>query len=185
MHLHRLLHLADLVLDGVSVEHRAGDVVAHGWVLDMAWLFETLVAEVLEQRLRQGPAGRLRAQRTHDLDPTGHLKIKPDLEVVQDGTVVAVGDTKYKLLDEDGRFPNADAYQLIAYAARLGLDDAHLIYAGAPGEVPDRYPITGTGVTLHVHAIDITADLDDVEGQIARLIPYLMSSRHREAAGIA
>ena len=184
-HLHRLLHLADLVLDGASVEHRAGDVVAHGWVLDMAWLFEALVAEVLREHLHRGSVGRLRTQATHDLDPSGHLKIRPDVEIVSAGRAIAVADTKYKLLDDDGRFPNADAYQLLTYAARLALKDAHLIYAGAPGEVPAHYPITGAGVTLHVHAVDITRGLDEVEGQIRGLAPHLAAIWQRDPVGSA
>ena len=42
LRLHRLLHLADLVLAHDTVEHRVGDVEVHGFVLSMSWLFERL-----------------------------------------------------------------------------------------------------------------------------------------------
>jgi hypothetical protein len=41
--------------------------------------------------------------------------------VLRKHSVGAVADVKYKLLDEQGRFPNADGYQLVTYCSRFGL----------------------------------------------------------------
>ena len=70
----------------------------------------------------------------------GRLTIRPDLVWYGlDGRPVAVADTNYKLLDDKGNFPNADAYQLVTYCARLGLSTRHLIYAaGDPQPTPTR-----------------------------------------------
>jgi 5-methylcytosine-specific restriction enzyme subunit McrC len=163
--LHRLLHLADLVLDYGAVEHRAGGVEVHGFVLSMAWLFERLITTLLEES-----AGQIRvlAQDTTPLDSLGRLKIKPDL-VFKDGRrTVAVADTKYKLLDDDGKFPNADAYQLVTYCARLGLDVGHLIYA-AGDPCPEPFDILGTGTRLVVHSVDLRQPVADVEARVRRL----------------
>src|SRR4051794_6116497 len=60
--LHHLLALADLVLDHVSVEHAEGDVTTHGFVLNMAWLFEALVARLLREHIK------VQAHRTYGFD---------------------------------------------------------------------------------------------------------------------
>gem|GEM_PF-5597766 len=97
------------------------------------------------------------------------------------GNIHRLAGTTYKLLDDKGQFPHADPHQLITYATRVGLTDGHLIYAGTPGELPDRYDVIGSGVRLHVHAVDPTADptadLPDVERQITALAEHLTPHR--------
>jgi 5-methylcytosine-specific restriction enzyme subunit McrC len=180
LRLHRLLHLADLVLAHSTVEHRAGDVQVHGYVLSMSWLFERLITQLLSER---PGLVRVSAQRTSQLDAAGRLTIKPDLVFLDGRTVVAVADTKYKLLDESGRFPNADAYQLITYCARLGLGTGHLIYAaGEP--CPEPYLITGAGVQLVVHALDLAQPLPDLERDVAALASRILM-RSDETSAVA
>jgi 5-methylcytosine-specific restriction enzyme subunit McrC len=175
-HLHRLLYLADLALGGGSVEHRVGDIVAHGFALNMAWVFEALVARILEEEcLRSGP-GRLLSQQTYPLDEDERITIKPDLVVSAGSEVLAVADTKYKLLNDDGSFPNADVYQLITYSRRLGLAAGHLIYAGDTLAEPDRYVIRGADTDLLIHSIDLRLPLEDLEEQIRVLHHHLVSS---------
>jgi McrBC 5-methylcytosine restriction system component len=165
LRLHRLLQLADLVLAHSTIEHRAGGIQVHGYVLSMSWLFERLVTQLLGER----PGSvRVVPQRTSALDAAARLTIKPDFVFLDGPAVVAVADTKYKLLDDSGKFPNADAYQLITYCARLGLDTGHLIYA-AGDPCPDPYEITGTGVRLAVHAVDLAQDIAGLEQQIIDL----------------
>lgn len=175
--LHRLLHLADLVLAHTSVEHAAGGVQTQGFVVNMAWLFEKLVAQLLGE-LSAG----LVPQQTLPLDTLGRLTIRPDL-VFSDGAVpVAVADTKYKLLDESGRVPNADASQLVTYCARLGLTTGHLVYAsGAPH--PEPFDIVGTGVRLVVHSIDLARPIDDIEAQVVALRDRLLVDPQASSAG--
>ncbi|WP_222271981.1 McrC family protein [Modestobacter marinus] len=175
-HLHRLLYLADLALGGGSVEHRVGDVVAHGFALNMAWVFEALVAQILkEECLAVGP-GRLLVQQQYPLDEDERITIKPDLVVVDGADVLAVGDTKYKLLGDGGAFPNADAYQLITYCLRLGLTTGHLVYAGENSGEPDHYATRGAGIDLRLHSIDLRSPLPDVEEQVRSLHRGLVHS---------
>jgi 5-methylcytosine-specific restriction enzyme subunit McrC len=162
--LHRLLHLADLVLDYGAVEHRAGGGEVHGFVLSMAWLFERLITTLLEE---SGGQIRVLAQDVKPLDSLGRLKIKPDLVFKAGRRTVAVADTKYKLLD-DGKLPNADAYQLATYCARLGLDVGHLIYA-AGDPCPEPFDILGTGTRLVVHSVDLRQPVDDLETRVRQL----------------
>ena len=162
--LHRLLHLADVVLAHASVEHDPGGTQTHGFVINMAWLFETLIARLLSERT----AGVV-TQDLLPLDTLGRLSIRPDL-VFYDGAVpVAVADTKYKLLDASGNVPNADAYQLVTYCARLGLSVGHLIYAAGEPK-PEPFDIVGTAVGLVVHAVDLAQPLAGIEAEVDALL---------------
>ncbi|MFC3688586.1 hypothetical protein [Aquipuribacter hungaricus] len=67
-------------------------------------------------------------------------------------------------------------------ARRFRLPDAHLIHAGTAGEVPARYAIPGAGVTLHVHAVDITPDLKAVEAQVEGMATHLLPRHNIEPA---
>lgn len=163
--LHRLLNLADLVLRYATVEHRVGHVAVHGFVLNMAWLFEKLVGQLLTEA---GSGVRVLTQQTTSLDTLGSLSIKPDLVFWDGPQVVAVADTKYKLLDPDGTFPHADAYQLVTYCGRLGLETGHLLYA-AGDPCPRPFDIIGTGVRLEVHSIDLDQPLDKIQAQVHEL----------------
>ena len=151
----------------------------------MAWLFETLITRLLDERT-QG----LAPQDTMALDTKARLTIRPDLVWYGAAGPVAVADTKYKLLDDKGNFPNSDAYQLVTYCARLGLSTGHLIYAAGDPQ-PEPYEIVGTGVRLLVHAIDIGRPMEDIESQVDRLAERLLATvgaagrrHHRRAPGV-
>ena len=171
--LHHLLHLADLVLDSTTVEHRVGPVQVRGFVLNMAWLFERLVTQLLSEA---SGCLRVRAQYDLPLDTLGRLTIKPDLVFCDGPRVVAVADTKYKLLDDNGRFPNADAYQLVTYCARLGLEVGHLIYAAGEPR-PEPYEIQGTGVRLLVHSVDLAQPISGLEAEVTALLRRITMPR--------
>lgn len=168
--LHRLLHLADIVLAQASVEHEAGSTQTHGFVVNMAWLFEKLVAQILSEQ-----TSGLVSQDVLSLDTLGRLSIRPDLVFYDSHGPVAVGDTKYKLLDSDGKVPNADAYQLLAYCARLGLTTGHLIYAGGD-PLPEPFDIDGTDIRLVIHAVDIRQSVSELESRVAVLERSITSS---------
>jgi 5-methylcytosine-specific restriction enzyme subunit McrC len=173
LRLHRLLQLADLVLEHATVEHRAGDVEVHGFVLSLSWLFEKLVGKIFTET---SSSVRVHEQARFALDAGAELTIKPDFVFLAGLKVVAVADTKYKILDDKGKFPNADAYQLVTYCARLGLSAGHLIYAA--GEAcPVPFEILGAGCRLVVHAVDLTKDVASIERQLLELFDQITMSR--------
>lgn len=161
--LHRLLHLADVALAHASVEHEPGTTQTHGFVINMAWLFETVIARLLSEHTRG-----FVCQEVVPLDTLGRLSIRPDLVFHDSSGPVAVADTKYKLLDDNGNVPNADAYQLLTYCARLGLTTGHLIYAAGDPR-PEPFHIVGTDVQLVVHAVDVARPLAAIEAQVEKL----------------
>lgn len=132
----------------------------------MPWLFERLVGQLLGEAA--GPIA-VREQQTRLLDALGRLTIRHDLLFVDGRIVVAVADTKNKLLDDQGQLPNADAYQLDAYCARLGLDTGHLIYAGGDDPRPDPYEILGSDIRLVVHSVDLDQPIPVLEHRVWQL----------------
>jgi len=169
--LHRLLYLADVALAHASVESQPGATQTHGFVINMAWLFETLVARLLLENDR-----RWTSQQSMPLDSAGRLTIRPDLLLQGTGGIAAVADTKYKLLDENGKIPNEDAYQLVTYCTRLGLDTGHLIYAGS-GEPPEPADVIGASLRIVVHRVDLTRPLDRIEESIHTLAIAMAHTR--------
>ena len=161
--LHAMLGLADLTLRHVSVESTAGETLVHGFRVNMAHLFERLVARLLTD---VDPAWS--AQVTLPLDQGDTLAIRPDL--VRDGGTgwSGVADTKYKVLDEAGKVSNADIYQLVTYCARLGLTTGHLIYADG-GTAPQPYEVIGTDAAIAVHRVDLTASPEDLRAEVSAL----------------
>lgn len=165
--LHALLRLAELTLRHVSVESTAGEAVVHGFGVNMAHLFERLVARLLTD---VDPAWS--SQMTLPLDQQETLMIRPDL-VRDDGTGWSgVADTKYKVLDDAGKVPNADIYQLVTYCARLGLSTGHLVYADG-GTPPAPYEVVGTDAAIAVHRLDLTTTPDELRSQVTALAAAL------------
>lgn len=170
--LHALLGLAELTLRHVSVESAGGDTVVHGFRVNMAHLFERLVARLLAD---VDPAWS--AQVTLPLDHLETLMIRPDL-VRDDGTgSTGVADTKYKVLDDAGKVSNSDIYQLVTYCARLGLTGGHLIYADG-GTPPPPYEVRGTNSAIAVHRVDLTASPEELRAQVSALAATLTPAAH-------
>lgn len=165
--LHSLLALSEIVLRFAGVENMLGDTSVHGFRVNMATLFERLVARLFEEA---DPAWS--AQETMPLDQGRVLSIRPDLILSGRDGASAVADTKYKVLDEAGKVSNADVYQLVTYCARLGLSTGHLLYADG-GPEPAPYEIRGTGITVAVHRLDLTQPLPRLEAQVHGLASVL------------
>lgn len=163
--LHHLLGLADLVLANQTIEHRVGGESARGFVVRMESLFENLVQQILTEH---DDDVRLHPQANYRLDTLKRLTIRPDLVFLRAGQAVAVADTKYKILKDDGRMRNEDGYQLITYCRRLGLSEGHLIYAAGP-VLPAPFEIPQAEVTLYVHRIDMDQPIAGIEHDLWRL----------------
>ncbi|WP_308116778.1 5-methylcytosine restriction system specificity protein McrC [Nocardioides sp. TRM66260-LWL] len=161
--LQALLRRTELTLRHLSVESAAGATVVHGFWVNMAHLFERLVARLLADA---DPAWS--AQVTRPLDERGSLVMRPDL--ARDGGTgwSGVADTKYKVLEGAANISNADADQFVIYCARLGLTIGHLIYADG-GPPPPPYAIRGAGCTIALHRLDLTQPPDLIRRQASEL----------------
>ena len=127
-HYRHVIGLARLILLHSGFESFRGDVRANGFLIDMNKLFQEFVFQALRERLRDSES-ILRAETDVYLDVNRKVRMLPDLSLWEGSKVCTfVGDAKYKNLT-DGKVPNSDLYQLLAYATAFDLPCGLLIYA--------------------------------------------------------
>lgn len=161
---HHLLELCELVLGGQGLDPRAGDVSTRGLLLDLATVFEAAVARALRESCQDVVVD---AQRS-DAYVTGvpRFQLRPDVVLSRAGEVLTVLDTKYKRAQ-----PSAgDMQQMITYATFHRVRDVHLVYAEPLGQDrAQQLPITGTGVVVHLHGIDLAGAPEDFLARVGGL----------------
>jgi 5-methylcytosine-specific restriction enzyme subunit McrC len=177
--------LASLVLRGSSITTAAGAGRSVSFVFDMNQVFEDFLTVALTDALREH-GGIVRSQFDgYHLDHERRLRLRPDITWWVGGRPAAVIDAKYKRL-EDVRFPNADAYQMLAYCLRFGLSSGMLVYAKDNLEA-DRLHSLPADVGIRVRAVDVEREPSEVLEQIhhvAREVATLRRSR-TEGASVA
>lgn len=168
------LRLAEVILAGNSFEHRHGDLEVSGFLFDMWRIYEDFVCVAMAEALTPSGGHASMQYRTH-LDDARSVPMRPDFVWKQGGASVLVADAKYKAEKPDG-FPNADLYQLLAYCTVMGLSEGHLIYARG-GEDPATHDITGAGVRIHAHALDLAEPPRRLLEQVGALATRLIGAR--------
>lgn len=159
--------LAEIILKGGSLEQQVGTVTASSFLFDMWEVFEDFVSVALREAMAFH-GGRVDLQyRGKHLDVGEVVPLRPDIVWRRDQDVLAVLDAKYKA-EKNGRFPNADLYQMLAYCTRFKMQAGHLVYA--KGECDETiYEIHGTDVRIFTHSLDLEAQPLELLGQIGRL----------------
>ena len=138
-------------------------------------LFEEFVIKALRAKLGLSAAA-LTAEKKIFLDKDKSVTMYPDISWWDDGgACVFVGDAKYKKID-DGSAPNADLYQMLAYATALDLPGGLLIYAQGVA-APATYAVKGAGKRLEVAAPDLTGALKDVLDRVGDIAARVCSLR--------
>lgn len=176
------LMLAELILASASVGTAMGSSRSTSFQFDMNKVFEDFVTAALGEALRDH-GGELRnqvTQRSLDANRPPRLRLKPDLAWWIDGRWGAVLDVKYKPLHSE-TFPNADAYQMLAYTLAYGLDEGWLVYARSAEEQTRRHEIPSADKRIVVTALDVRLEpealLDDVKRLAADIAASLRSLR--------
>ena len=122
------------LLEGLNPDVRTGDVAGTALLFDMEKLFET----VLRNRIRNACRTRLRDDRLSvgtlgksvGLATSG-FPLWPDIIVKRGDKTMAILDAKWKQLETDksnSGVSSSDAYQMNAYASRLGCNRLALVY---------------------------------------------------------
>lgn len=180
-HYREVVALARLVLRHSSFETGRGNLRAAGFLMDMNRVFQGFVTRALREALRVSE----RVLRDDDgvgrvhLDEAGRVRLLPDLSW-WDGTDCAfVGDVKYKRAD--GGVPNADLYQLLAYATALDLPGGLLIYAQGEAE-PATHAVRHAGKRLEVRALDLSGSREDLLARIDELAGRVRALRTESRA---
>lgn len=173
------LRLAEVVLRSSSFEPGADGLEIDGFVVDMAKVFEDFVCTALGDRLR-AIEGRVRTQDHWHLDIGREIAMKPDLVWYPSDAPLplAVIDAKYKA-EKPGGFPDADLYQVFAYATALGLSDAHLVYAKG-NEARRIHDVVNANVRIHAHTLDLQARPAVLLEQIGLLAASIAVAREKD-----
>ena len=171
--------LSRLILRHGAFEAGRGDVRASGFLMDMNVVFQEFVTVALREAL--GVSDRVfREGNIRTLDEEGKVHLRPDLTWWDRRDCVFVGDAKYKKLTDE-RAPNADLYQLLAYATALDLPGGLLVYAKGERE-PATYHVRHSGKRLEVAALDLSGTLEEVlerVGQVANRVKVLRGEVRR------
>ncbi|MDE2823058.1 MAG: hypothetical protein OXK79_06095 [Chloroflexota bacterium] len=178
-HYEQVVALARLVLRRGAFEANRGTVRASGFLMDMNQVFQEFVTVALREELKV-PEHLFGERYICTLDKTGRIGLKPDLVWRDAGAFVFVGDAKYKRI-RDERIPNADLYQLLAYATALNLPGGLLVYAEDEDECESAtYTVRHSGKRLEVAALDLSGTLEDVLERVRELADRVRALR-REA----
>ena len=165
--------LARLILRHGAFEADRGTVRASGFLMDMNQVFQDFVTVALREALNVSE--HVFGERHIDsLDEEGSAGLKPDLSWRDGSHWTFVGDAKYKRIDSG--VPNADLYQLLAYATAVDLPGGLLIYAKGERE-PATYTVRHSGKRLEVAALDLSGDLDGTLAQVRDLAQRITGLR--------
>ena len=175
------LKLAELILRSTSITTLEGQVSSVAFVFDMNKVFEDFLSAVLQRALqRRGGQVRLQYGREH-LDLQRRIRLIPDISWWHGNTCAGVVDAKYKPL-EDARFPNADAYQMLAYCTAFGLSHGYLVYARDALKNDRQHRVRNGDVTIDVRTIDVELEPDLLLDQVDQLARRIVAARHASVA---
>ena len=168
-HYRLVVELARLVLRHCEYQTRRGGVRSSGFLVDMDILFEEFLMRALREAL--GVSGRTfrKVQRGDKvtLDEKRLVSLEPDFSWWDGNRCRFVGDAKYKNIS-DKRTPNADLYQLLAYATAVDLPGGMLIYAQGEAD-PTVHQVRHLGKWLEVAALDLSGTLDQILARVEEL----------------
>ena len=168
-HYREVVALARLVLRHATIETGRGAVRAPGFLMDMNQVFQEFVTRALREVLDVSDRAFRSDSGIRDvtLDEARRVDLRPDLSWWDGPICRFVGDVKYKRV-QDNNVPNADLYQLLAYASALDLPGGLLVYA--QGEADGRIHIVRhAGKRLEVSALDLSGTIDDLRRRIEGL----------------
>ena len=176
-HYREVVELSRLILRHTSIETERGSVRAAGFLVDMNVVFQEFVTRALRRELglaeRSFPSDK-RIPKIW-LDEGDSVRLKPDLTWWDGRECTFVGDAKYKKVKDD-RVPNADLYQLLAYATALNLPGGLLVYAkGEDEEVVHR--VRHAGKWLEVAALDLSGSVEEMHARIGDLASRVRALR--------
>ncbi len=177
-HYRDVVGLARLILLHSEFESFRGDVRASGFLINMDKLFQEFVTQALREELGVS-AATLQSEKKVPFDLDSSVKLEPDLTWWDGRKCTFVGDAKYKRIDVKS-VPNADLYQILAYATALDLPGGLLIYAQGEAEAA-TYKIRHTCKQLEVVSLDLTGSLDNVLDRVKDIACKIKSLR-KEAA---
>ena len=181
-HYRGVVTLSRIILRHGAFEAHRGAVRAAGFLMDMNEVFQEFVTAALRERLGVSAHTlcsdkELKGRRRIHLDEAHDVILKPDLTLWDNTRCTFVGDAKYKRIKVES-VPNADLYQLLAYATALDLPGGLLIYAKGEAE-SHTHSVRHAGKRLEVFALDVSGDLDDTLNHVDVLAKHVRDLRDK------
>ena len=177
-HYRLVVELARLILRHSEFQSSRGEVRASGFLVNMDDLFEKFVTRALREAL--GVSERTFRKVLHrdglTLDENRDVRLYPDLSWWDGSVCRFVGDAKYKRVSGQ-RIPNADLYQMLAYATALDLPGGMLIYAQGEAK-PIVHKVRHLDKWLEVAALDLSGTLDQVLARVEELADRIVGLRN-------
>jgi 5-methylcytosine-specific restriction enzyme subunit McrC len=166
-----LLDLCRLLLDGLGLNDQAGTLAAPAFLLDMERVFERYVTRGVAEAFAGRADYRVAAQQSYAFhQPVAgrpDLLMRPDVAVERDGRPCLLVDAKWKR-PRGLRVPTEDVYQMLAYAAGLGVERVVLVYPGKR----DRgweYALQQAPVRVEVRTLRVTGTAEACRRSLRRL----------------
>lgn len=172
---HGALRLSEVILRNCSVEPGVHGLDVAAFVVTMWDVFEKFMTAALREALRDfagSTVPQMGAYLAGADDDWRRGQIPMVVDVVhlgRSGAAQLVFDAKYKVASEDGRYANADLYQMLGYCTALDVRDAWLVYAGSRSSGPQTYRVKNTGIAIHRCPHDLSKDPLDVLDDVSRI----------------
>ena len=167
--------LSRLILRHTSFETDRGRIRAPGFLMDMNAVFQGFVTQALRDALRVSDHVFRSDEHVRTLDEAGKVTLEPDLSWWDGSTCTFVGDAKYKRIRYE-HAPNADLYQLLAYATALDLPGGLLVYAQGEAEQA-THRVRHAGIRLEIAALDLSGTIDELLTRIDELADQIHALR--------
>ena len=169
------LALARLVLNQDSLEFSDQTHRGTAFLFNMNNVFEKYVEAELRSAL-EVYGGRVHGQRRTHLDEADTVLLKPDVTWWSGNECLAVVDAKYKRTTSDD-YPNADAYQMLAYCTRLSLRRGVLVYADLDGKAGDSTIVRNADIEIVVTALDIGGSIEELRLSATKLADLVSAQK--------
>jgi len=163
--------LSSVILAHGSIDHSGAvsTVAPRSWFLNLESLFEKAVRRVLAGRIGeryQVTSASVIGTRPIFQKEKRELRANPDL-VVSHREVVAIGDVKYKDLNNSG--VHSDIYQLLAHAAAFKCNKCFLVFPGSTMKIR-KLGISATGAAAWIFEVP----LDDLETSLTTAAEHFL-----------
>lgn len=172
------LRIAEVVLQNMVAEAATGKLRVSSFVVNMAKVFEDFVTVALSEALRKYPGRTVAQYKTYLDEPCSEgiprIVLRPDIVHFFGGEPALIFDAKYKAASANGQYPNADHYQMLAYATAIGRTDAWLIYADSG--VPTRRRVRNSEICVHEFPIDLSGRPSEVLARVEAISKHSMET---------
>lgn len=178
-HYRLVVEMSRLILRHSQYQSDRGEVRASAFLVNMDVLFEEFITRALRETLAVSDRTFRRVSNRDrvTLDEEDRVGLEPDFSWWDGNKCRFVGDAKYKR-SLNQRVPNADLYQLLAYATALDLPGGMLIYAHGEAE-PAVHQVRHLGKHLEITALDLSGTLDHTLAQIKELAEVIKKWRDK------